>query len=52
MLQKNNLYGRVGTVPNLSLCKLAARAWIWATPAFPERSLCPSRGQEQRKERA
>ena len=50
MVQKNNLYEGAGSVPNLSLCKLGARARIWATLSFPEWSLCPRRGREQRKE--
>jgi hypothetical protein len=52
MVQEDNLYAGAGSVPNLSLCKLGARARIWATLSFPERSLCPRRGREQRKERA
>ena len=52
MVQKNNLYRGAGPVPNLSLYKLGARARVWVTLSFPEKSLCPSRGQEQRKERA
>jgi len=52
MVQEDNLYGEAGSVANLSLCKLGARAWIWATLTFPKRSLCPRKGREQRKERA
>jgi hypothetical protein len=52
MVKEDNLYGGAGPVPNLSLCKLGARARIWATPSFLERSLCPRRDREQRKERA
>jgi hypothetical protein len=52
MVQEDNLYGGAVTVPNLSLYKLGARARIWATLSFPDKSLCPRRGREQRKERA
>ena len=52
MVQEDNLYGGAGPVPNLSLCKLDTRAWIRATLSFPDKSLCPRRGREQRKERA
>ena len=52
MVQEDNLYAGADPVPNLSLCKLGARARIWATRSFPERSLCPRKGREQRKERA
>jgi hypothetical protein len=51
MVKEDNLYGGAGPVPNLSLCKLGARARIWATLSFPDRSLCPRRSREQRKER-
>jgi hypothetical protein len=52
MVQEDNLYAVAGSAPNLSLCKLGARARIWATHSFPKRSLCPRKGREQRKERA
>jgi hypothetical protein len=52
MVQKNNLYGGADSVPNLSLCKLGARALIWATLSFPDKGPCPRRHREQRKERA
>jgi hypothetical protein len=52
MVQKNNLYGGAGTIPNLSLCKLGARARIWATLSLPDKGPCSRRGREQRKERA
>jgi len=52
MVQEDNLYGGAGPIPNLSLCKLGARAWVWTALSFPERSLCPRKGREQRKERA
>jgi hypothetical protein len=52
MVQEDNLYGGAGPVPNLSLCKLGARASIWATVSHSEMSLSPRRSREQRKERA
>jgi hypothetical protein len=52
MVQEDNLYGGAGSVANLSLCKLGARARIWATLSFPDKSVCPRRGREHREERA
>ena len=52
MVQEDKLYAGAGSVPNPSLCKLGARARIWATLSFPDKSVCPRRGREQRKERA
>jgi hypothetical protein len=51
MVQEDNLYGGAGPIPNLSLCKLGARARVWATLSLSERSRCPRRNREQRKER-
>jgi hypothetical protein len=52
MVQEDNLYGGAGPIPNLSLCKLGARARIWTALSFPDRSLCSRRDREQRKELA
>ena len=52
MVQEDNLYGGAGSVSNLSLCKLGARALIWATLTFPDKSVCPRWDREQREERA